>query len=312
MKASVLMTTYNHAPFIDQAIESVLAQRADFEWELIVSDDASTDGTQEIVERYARAHPDRIQTIFSELNLNDNSVFSRAWERAQGEYVAMLDGDDYWTSPDKLAVQVDFLNHHPDCAICFHGVYLDFGPDRSKEIRRYDEEPTYGRLLATNFIATVSTLIRKTAIPRLPAWYRTMRFGDWPLFLLAASSGSIAYIDDLLGAYRVHDAGVWSGLNRIQRFEETLAFQQDIRPHLEPCYLPFLDRARGDLHMLLARHYRDVGDIGEARHHLSIALRLRPVTAILLDWSIVRLVLLTWFPGLSRLRQIWPRRMTST
>jgi len=306
------MTTYNHAPFVNQAIESVLSQRADFEWELIVSDDASTDGTQEIIERYAQTHRDRIRTIFSERNLNDNSVFSRAWQNARGEYVALLDGDDYWTSPEKLAVQADFLDHHADCTICFHGVYLDFGPGRPNEIRRNEEEPTYERLIATNFIATVSSVIRKTAIPSLPPWYRTMRFGDWPLFLLAASSGSIAYIDRLLAAYRVHAGGVWSGLNMIRQFEETLGFQQDIRPHLAPRYLPFLDRTRGDLHIRLARHYRGVGDIGEARRHLSIALRLRPVNTTLLDRDIVRLFLLTWFPGLTRLRRIWPRRTTST
>jgi glycosyltransferase involved in cell wall biosynthesis len=310
MKVSVVMTTYNHAPFVEQAIESVLVQHADFGWELVVSDDASTDGTRQIIERYARAYPDRIQAIFSEKNINDNSVFSRAWDVARGEYVAVLDGDDYWTSADKLAVQVEFLDHHADCTICFHGVYLDFGPGRPHEIRRYEEEPTYERLLEVNFIATVSSLIRKTAIPSFPPWYRTMRFGDWPIFLLAASSGSIAYLDLFLAAYRVHGGGAWSGLNWIRKFEEILLFQEEIRPHLEPRYLPLLDRARGDLHLRLARHYRSVGDIGEARRHLSLALRLRPVTANLRDRDVARLALVTSFPSLTRLRHVRPRRRT--
>jgi glycosyltransferase involved in cell wall biosynthesis len=311
VNVSVIMTTYNHAPFVEQAIESVLAQHADFGWELIVSDDASTDGTRQIVERYVRAHPDRIQAIFSEENINDNSVFSRAWDVARGEYVAVFDGDDYWTSPDKLAIQVEFLDQHGESTICFHGVYLDLGQGRPLQIRRYEDEPTYERLLEANYIPTVSTLIRKAAIPAFPPWYRTMRFGDWPIFLLAASSGSIAYLDLVLAAYRVHSSGVWSGLSWIRKLEETLRFQEDIRPHLEPRYVPLLDRARGDLHLQLARQYRGVADIGQARHHLFLALRLRPVTANLRDRNVTRLALVTWFPRLSRLHHVRSRRTLS-
>jgi glycosyltransferase involved in cell wall biosynthesis len=310
MKASVIMMTYNHRPYIEQAIESVLAQQANFAWELIVSDDASTDGTQEIVERYARAHPGRIRTLFSEQNHNDNSILSRAWELAVGDYVALMDGDDYWTSSKKLSIQVEFLDQHPGCAICFHGVYLDFGPDRPQEIRRCVGEPTYERLLAFNFIATVSTLIRKSAIANFPPWYRAMRFGDWPTFLLAASSGSIAYIDLLLAAYRIHAGGVWSGLNEIRQFEATLGFQEDIRPHLGSRDVRLLDRARSELHVRLARRYRGLGAFDEARRHLSLALKLRPVTTTLHDPDVIRLALLTWFPGLSRLRRLG--RTTST
>jgi hypothetical protein len=138
-----------------------------------------------------------------------------------------------------------------------------------------------------------------------------MRVGDWPLFLLAASSGSIGYLDLVLAAYRVHSGGVWSGLGWIGKFEETLRLQEDIRPYVERRYLPLLDRARGDLHLRLARQYQSVGNIGEARRHLSLALRLRPVTANLSDRDVGRLAVLTWFPGLSRLRQIRPRSTTS-
>src|SRR5262245_61904643 len=120
MKVSVLVMTYNHARFIRQAVDSVLMQRAGFEFEILISEDCSTDGTREIVLDYARRHPDTIRLLLSDTNLRSNAIVVRGIEAARGEYVALLDGDDFWTSPDKLQRQVRFLDTHPDCSLCFH------------------------------------------------------------------------------------------------------------------------------------------------------------------------------------------------
>src|SRR5205807_1410995 len=107
--ASVVLRTCNHAPFIAQAIESVLLQRTQFPFELIVAEDCSTDGTRAIVEDYARRHPDLIRTILPERNVGHGEILRRGLEATRGRYVGYLDGDDYWTSCAKLARQVDFL-----------------------------------------------------------------------------------------------------------------------------------------------------------------------------------------------------------
>ena len=116
LKVTVLVMTYNHAGFIAQALDSVLTQRTGFHYEILISEDRSTDGTRETVISYAEKHPGRIRLLLSERNLHSNTVVSRGIRVARGEYVALLDGDDYWVSPDKLQKQVDFLDAHPEIA----------------------------------------------------------------------------------------------------------------------------------------------------------------------------------------------------
>ena len=99
MKVSVLVMTYNHERFVAQALDSALMQEVAFDWEILVSEDCSTDRTREIVVEYARRHSDRIRLLLSERNVRSNYVVRRGIEAARGTYVALLDGDDFWTSP---------------------------------------------------------------------------------------------------------------------------------------------------------------------------------------------------------------------
>src|SRR5437867_2548687 len=101
-KVSILLQTYNHERFIERAIESVLEQEVPFPLEVIVSDDRSSDRTRELVSRYANAHPELIRTLFPDRHLGMNPLFRRALDTARGDYLALLDGDDFWTAKDKL------------------------------------------------------------------------------------------------------------------------------------------------------------------------------------------------------------------
>ena len=111
MKVSVAVVTYNHHRFIEQAIESVLAQKLDVDWELVVGDDCSTDGTTELLLQLRDRFPDRIRLILHDVNSNDRgrTNFRNTLSACKGEYIAYLDGDDYWTDENKLSVQVDYL-----------------------------------------------------------------------------------------------------------------------------------------------------------------------------------------------------------
>src|SRR4051812_6882395 len=129
-KVSVSLITYNHAPFIAQCIESVLAQRTTFPFELLIGEDDSSDGTREIVRRYAEAHPEQIRAFFHQPDRRNpprrpvpgmpNSVNNL--RSARGEYIVMLDGDDYLSDVEKLQRQADFLDANPQCSSCFHAV----------------------------------------------------------------------------------------------------------------------------------------------------------------------------------------------
>ena len=118
MKLSVAMITYNHEQFIAQAIESVLAQKVDFEYEIVVGEDCSTDGTRAIVTDFSRRYPGRIAALLRERNLGGPRNLLGTLAACRGEYLALLEGDDYWTCTNKLQRQVDFLDAHPDWAIC--------------------------------------------------------------------------------------------------------------------------------------------------------------------------------------------------
>src|SRR5438132_1427938 len=109
VRVSVLVMTYNHASFIEQALDSVLMQQASFEYEVVISEDRSTDGTREIVIGYQERFPEKVRLLLSPSNLNSNRVVSRGIRACRSEFVALLDGDDYWTDPAKLQLQVDFL-----------------------------------------------------------------------------------------------------------------------------------------------------------------------------------------------------------
>ncbi|MEM8662828.1 MAG: glycosyltransferase [Pseudomonadota bacterium] len=219
-RISVILLTYNHEAFIAEAIDSVLSQANRDDLEIIISEDCSTDGTRAIIERYVEAHPDLIRTIYSEANIRTPEVIARAWREARGEFVAYLDGDDFWIDPQKLVRQVAFMEANPELAMCYHNVYLvdkdgnrqgdrvQFSTRRATDVRS---------LLVSNPVPTCAVLYRRAAMDPLPAWYVRAPAGDWPLHIIAAQAGGIGYIDALMGSYRQHGGGGWTGLGWDER-----------------------------------------------------------------------------------------------
>src|ERR1051325_3878074 len=220
-KVSVLITTYNQENLITQTVDSVLMQIVDFDYEIVIGEDASSDRTREIVMELARQYPEKIRVLLRdpevanrERHLAGKMNFLQALQSCRGEYVAVLDGDDYFTSPHKLQKQVDFLNAHPECIICFHNVravYEEAGkeaenllPDDQAEITDIEQ------LLWGNFIPSCSIMYRRLPLVQIPDWFLTTKIGDWPLNILKAQYGKIGYLNEVMAAYRVHTAGAWS------------------------------------------------------------------------------------------------------
>ena len=117
---NIVMVTYNHRNYIEQAIESALMQKASFKYKLIIGEDFSTDGTREIVKRYADKYPDKIIPIFQQKNIGGRLNFIEVINKSTAKYIAILEGDDYWTDKYKLQKQVNFLENNFDCSCCFH------------------------------------------------------------------------------------------------------------------------------------------------------------------------------------------------
>ena len=237
MQVTILLTTYNHEKYIAQALDGVLMQETNFDYEVVVLEDCSTDRTREIAQTYQRKHPSKVRLRLAPKNQRSNRPFAAEFARTSSPFIAMLDGDDYWTSPDKLQLQVDFLTRHPECAISFHNVlriYEEGG--RAPLLYNSIEQKAVSDindLWQYCFIAGCSPLIRKSAVGALPDWYNDLPVGDWPLFLLAAQHGNICYIDRPLGVYRIHRGGDWSKRDDVQRIESMIGLYEKLNAYFD-------------------------------------------------------------------------------
>lgn len=282
IKVSVLVMTYNHIDFIRQALDSVLEQQVSFNYEILISEDCSIDGTREVVIDYQQRFPERIRLLLSERNVRSNAIVTRGIDAARGAYIALLDGDDYWTSPLKLQKQADFLDLHPGCAICFHNARLEFEddnyPPRNWTSDHHKPFSTFEDLWMGNFIATCSTMFRKGLFDAIPDWYDAMfPITDWPLHLLNAEHGQIGYINEVLGVYRQHRAGYYSPLSEDQKLAATLTFYHTMNTNLNYRYDRLVKIAISKYFYEWAEEYLRRGEIGRARSCFKLCLGARPI-----------------------------------
>jgi predicted O-linked N-acetylglucosamine transferase (SPINDLY family)/predicted SAM-dependent methyltransferase len=260
MKVSILMITYNHEEFIAQAIDSILAQEVDFDYEIVIGEDCSTDQTRQIVIDYQKKYPDKIRLLLPEFNLGMLPNFVSTYKACQGQYIAVLEGDDYWISPDKLSKQVDFLDGNLDFSICFTNALL-FWEDKHRNPQIFSQGQAQVSiledLLRCNFISTPTVMYRNGLIQDFPEWYIKQSMGDWTSYILLAEHGKIGYIDEIMSAYRIHKGGVWSSKDREYQLTETIRMLQGIREYFsgkrKKEYLILLDNAIGNYSQQLSQ-----------------------------------------------------------
>jgi len=233
---SVALRTYQHRPFVAQAIESVLLQDAPFEFELVIGEDCSVDGTREIVERYAERNPGRVRTVLPEENVGHGEILRRILDATRGRFVAYLDGDDYWTSAAKLRRQAEYLLAHEECASCFHdaSIVYDAAATPSGLTTPALAEASFALedILTECFIPSPAVMFRREIIAALPEWAFESAWIDWLVHIRCAERGPLGYIAEPLAAYRVHAGGMFSSLDRISQIEEDLRFYEQLRPEL--------------------------------------------------------------------------------
>ncbi|GHT81848.1 hypothetical protein FACS1894125_3440 [Actinomycetota bacterium] len=215
-KVSVCMLTYNHLPFIRDAIDSVLMQQTDFDFELLINDDNSIDGTTEVLFEYQKKYPDIIRVVTHKENQHNKGV-QDAYVRflfpmAKGEYIAMNDGDDYFTDEHKLQKLSDFLDGKPKTSVVFNKTRIIFpdDPEMSPEFMPTSETVMRGLdlvgLVQKNYMRVNSIMYRKSAIERINKYvnFKGCYAVDWSMNLYAARAGEIGYIDEVMGEYRRH------------------------------------------------------------------------------------------------------------
>jgi len=244
MKLSVLIPTYNHESYIEDALQGVLIQKTDFDFEILIGEDESSDRTREICISYAKRHPKKIRLF---LNERKNVIYIQGkptgrrnlinlHKEADGEFIALCEGDDYWTNPHKLQRQVNFLESRPDYAICFHPVnWLKEGrlftsnriPLSSREY--YTAEDLFAN---DNFIRTCSVVYRNKFRGKFPEWLYEVPYGDVAIHILNSQYGKIGLINSIMAVYRVHKGGIYSGENKIVNWLKSIQTYETIASRL--------------------------------------------------------------------------------
>lgn len=302
-RVSVCMITYNHEKYIAQALESVLAQKTDFDFEIVIGEDCSSDGTRAIIEEYARRHPDRIRPLLRPKNFGMIENFLDAYANCRGEFIAILEGDDYWTSAEKLAKQVELMVRDPRIAISHHAV--DILADDGRVIGR---TPIAGCKPAASLegllkirglaIQTCSVVLRRELLgARLPRWLTECRSGDWPLYVYSASKGAIAFVDEVMAVYRKHDGGIWTGASQVQRVQRALETNLAVRRNLPADRAGLMSRRLSWNHADLSLAYASAGDRATARTHALISLRMCPGNVLRTPKLTARMLVAAFGPG---------------
>jgi glycosyltransferase involved in cell wall biosynthesis len=211
---SIMCLTYNHASFIRQCLDGFIMQKTSFPIEAVIHDDASTDGTADIIREYEKKYPDIIKPIYQEENQYSKGlgILTQVFLKLRGKYIAWCEGDDYWTDENKLQKQIDFLEVNGDFSICFHEVKIlkenelidDYITPKVSDVTDiYD-------LAKGNFMHTPSVVYRKNEQAYKDfAEFGKMPVGDYPLHMLNARYGKIKKFSDVMAVYRV-GVGVWS------------------------------------------------------------------------------------------------------
>lgn len=240
---SVLVVTYNQEKYIRQALDGVLMQETDFDFEVVVADDCSQDSTPDILRDYQARHPE-IRLLAGERNVGVARNYRRAFDACRGEHVAVLEGDDYWISPRKLELLYTFMRRHPECPLCFHRViWLEEGSEKIAIDPKFPDGAqsgllTAGQLARGNFIRNASAcMYRRKAVDGLGPEFWETELRHWLLNLVLARQGPIGYVPEILSVYRAHPGGVWSRktaaeqsaeiLKRIDAYNRYLGFEFD-------------------------------------------------------------------------------------
>ncbi len=236
---SVVLTAYKHERYVEQAIRSAAEQQTDFPIEILVGEDASPDGTLAVCQRLQAEFPDRVQLFAHAVNTGGHPNVDFLWTRARGKYIAWLEGDDFWSDPRKLQIQVEAMERHPEASFSFHNtlVFTQGEPDNPGFLLPgYPEELLlpFANLVFSNRIMTCSVMYRRGLVPCLPEWIYALQIGDWPMHLMHAAQGPALFLPQAMAAYRLHPGGHWTSRPLLDRLKNSVEALDAVRLQMPP------------------------------------------------------------------------------
>jgi glycosyltransferase involved in cell wall biosynthesis len=266
---SVSMTTYNVEATLVRALDSVLMQKRTFPMEIVLGDDASTDGTLLIARAYRKRHPSIIRLIEREENVGIQRNTYDTLDRCRGRYTAWLDADDCWTDSDKLSIQVEILEANPEVNVCAHFVRW-VTHDGQVQRERYPSIPAgrYGfdEVLKHNFIPGLSAVFRTGIHRDLPNWYfEIASLSDWPLWIVAALLGDVILIDKVMADYTLSTDSSFTSKGANFWYAADADFYERIEDMLPSEWHRIIRSERGKRYENLSGALREQGRFSDSR-----------------------------------------------
>ncbi len=265
---SVCVQTYQHVNFIKDCLDGILMQKTDFFFEILLGEDASTDGTREVCKNYAEKNPDKIGLFLHhrENNIKINNMPTGRFNimynlfNARGKYIAICEGDDYWIDPYKLQKQVDFLEANPSFSMCFHNALImeddkltkkNILPPLDKSV--FDTEDTLYPF--RSFAPTASIVLRNNFLTQYFDWFYSCVLGDRIIFTMSSKHGKIKYLDFFGSVRRIHQGGISSNFTQLSDALNRNIFFKNIPKYIGREYKPLCDRYLKYFYELSIQYY---------------------------------------------------------
>lgn len=207
---SIFCVSYNHEQFIAQALDGFVMQKTNFDYEIVISDDCSTDNTKSIINEYIKKYPKLFKDVSPRKNLGMQKNWLHTLNACTGKYIALCEGDDYWTDANKLQKQVDFMEQHEDCALTYHPVEI-INNEKLNRTYPYDapiDVASTSDVIMFHFIPTCSVMFTAKSVEKLPPWLKKARSFDIAIEMIISLSGKMIYISNAMAAYRQHSGGI--------------------------------------------------------------------------------------------------------
>ena len=233
-KVDILILTYNHEKFIQTALDSILNQRTNFEFRLVIGDDRSTDGTADILKTYKSKFGEKIDFVINDLRLGIHGNFMKTWNRCDADYLAFCEGDDAWLTDSKLQRQIDFLETNKDFNLCASRSQIihDNSAHTSNYPLKYSEYPSKSETIYLGMFHTASVVLRRGKTFDLPPWFPKTWIFDLPLWAYARQEGRSYVFPDLLAIYRLHSQGAWTSSSDLSRWDVSHFLYQKLSENL--------------------------------------------------------------------------------
>jgi len=274
---SICCITYNHQDFISEAIDGFLAQKTNFPYEIVIGDDCSEDSTQSIIHRYSIRYPNIIKVLSADHNLGVIKNLTSTLAVCTGKYIALCEGDDYWTDPYKLQKQVDFMEAHPECSICTHKVLFthENGDEKNKVFPEINGDQVFTKsyLYGHYFIQTCSVLFKNENISEFINFLDGFKVGDAPLYYFYSQNGNIGFIDECMAVYRFHNTSFWSSQDNFSKHIKSIKTLRLLQKKLNIYHSSEFDQHILDYLIVILNHFYRERDRFRFIQYLGLSVR---------------------------------------